>query len=56
METESEKKIETATDAMSEEKVFYWARMGRERRLKEKIEYERAHYDRLAIYGNILDD
>lgn len=55
MKTESKKGIETMPDATSEEKVEFWARVGRRRRLQERIEYEREHYDRLAIYGNILD-
>ena len=55
METEK-KGIETMTDAVSEEKVFFWAAVGRRKRLQEKIEYEREHYDRLAIRDRILDD
>ena len=47
---EPEKKgIKTMTDATSEEKVFYWAKVARRRRLKEEIEYEHEHRDRLAM-------
>lgn len=49
--------IKTMPDAASEEKVFYWANVGRWQRAREKAEYESKHYDRLAIYAkdDILD-
>ena len=50
------KRIKTMPDAASEEKVEYFARAGaRRRREQERLDAAK-NYDRLAIYGNILDD